>query len=241
MLLNKKVALIIGIKDDIGSATAEMMAREGAKVVIAERNLSSGQALVKKIVAHGGEAVLEEMNVTLSNHHQAAIARIVRDYGRLDVAFNNVSVDGDFFPLAQQSESMVVGVIDVNLNGMWLSMKYQIEQMLKNGGGSIVNNVSHFDSSGSPGCSLFCATKSAVATMSKVAASEYASHNIRINTISPGAYLNSLKTTSTNNYFGVRKMAEAIVWLCSDKASTITGQDLLLSSNIPIPSNRSLA
>ncbi|MEM8832581.1 MAG: SDR family oxidoreductase [Cyanobacteria bacterium P01_G01_bin.19] len=241
MLLNKKVALIIGIKDDIGSVTAEIMAREGAKVVIAERNLSDGQALAEKIVAGGGEAVYAEMNVTLSNHHQATIARIVRDYGRLDVAFNNVSVDGDFFPLAQQSENMVVGVIDVNLNGMWLSMKYQIEQMLKNGGGSIVNNVSHFDSNGSPGCSLFCATKSAVTTMSKVAASEYASNNIRINTISPGAYRNNIKTPSTNSCFDVRKMAEAIVWLCSDKASTVTGQELLLNSNMPIPGNRSLA
>jgi NAD(P)-dependent dehydrogenase (short-subunit alcohol dehydrogenase family) len=106
--------------------------------------------------------------------------------GRLDLAFNNVSVEGDRLLLAQQLEDVVAGMIDVNFNGMWLSLKYQIEQMLKNGGSAIVNNVCNFKTDGSFGCSIYRATKSAVATMSQIAAIEYARNNIRINAIASG-------------------------------------------------------
>lgn len=239
MLLEEKVALIVGIKNDIGSTTAEIMAQEGAKVVVAERNSFSGQTLVSKILAAGGEAIYQEMDVTLNRCQKALIKRVVGEYGRLDIAFNNVSVDGDFFPLAQQSEDMVAGIIDVNFNGMWLSLKYQIEQMLKNGGGAIVNNVSNFKADGSIGCSIYSATKSAVATMSQVAALEYARNNIRINTITPGLLKRSLHDSENgeisrnnsaiipvNRYATPQEIAEAIVWLCSDKASYLTGHNL---------------
>ncbi|MDJ0568197.1 MAG: SDR family oxidoreductase [Pleurocapsa sp. MO_192.B19] len=239
MLLKEKVALIVGIKNDIGSTTAEIMAQEGAKVVVAERNSFSGQTLVSKILAAGGEAIYQEMDVTLNRCQKALITRVIGEYGRLDIAFNNVSVDGDFFPLAQQSEDMVAGIIDVNFNGMWLSLKYQIEQMLKNGGGAIVNNVSNFKADGSIGCSIYSATKSAVATMSQVAALEYARNNIRINTITPGLLGRSLHDSDNgeispnnsaiipvNRYATPQEIAEAIVWLCSDKASYLTGHNL---------------
>ncbi len=234
MLLKEKVALIVGTKDEIGSVTAEIMAQEGAKVVVAEQNADSGQALVRKIVAMGGESFYQEMDVTLNLCHQNLINRIIKEYGRLDIAFNNVSVDGDFFPLARQSEDMVAGVIDVNFNGMWLSLKYQIEQMLKNGGGAIVNNVCNYTKDGNLGCSIYSATKSAVASMSRVAALEYARHNIRINTISPALPKRSPDNFNqdvgerefTHNHNTPQEIAEAITWLCSDKASSITGHNL---------------
>ena len=248
MLLKDKVALIVGTKDNIGGVTAEIMAQEGAKVVVAERNFNNGQALVRKIMARGGRAIYQEMDVTLNRCQQDLIDRIVEEYGRLDIAFNNVSVDGDFFPLAQQSEDMVAGIIDVNFNGMWLSLKYQIEQMLKNGGGAIVNNVCNYQKDGSPGCSIYSATKSAVASMSQIAALEYAGDNIRINTITPRVAKRSPDNPddewngerSQNNFAAIplnrcattQKIAESIVWMCSDRASHITGHNFPVDGSI---------
>ncbi|MEM6611971.1 MAG: SDR family oxidoreductase [Cyanobacteria bacterium P01_C01_bin.72] len=244
MMLKEKVALIVGIKDSIGSSTAEMMAEAGAKVAIADRNVERGTALVEKITAAGGEAIFLEMDVTLNRSQAASIQRIVEEYGRLDIAFNNVSIDGDSFPLTQQSEIMVAGVIDVNFNGMWLSLKYQIEQMLKNGGGVIVNNVCSLKADGSPGCSIYRATKSAVLTMSQVAAMEYSRKNIRINTISPGMLKQSPSQVNEdavacnpaivpmNRTANPQEIAQAVVWLCSDRASYITGQTLAVDGGL---------
>ena len=243
MLLEDKVALVVGIKDKIGSTTSETMAREGAKVVIADRNPARGRALAKKIVAAGGEAIFQELDVTLVRYQETLIKRIVAEYGRLDIAFNNVNVEGDCFPLAQQSEGMVAGVIDVNFNGMWLSMRFQIEQMLKNGGGAIVNNVCNFRNDGSPGCSVYRATQSAVDTMSRVAAIEYARSNIRINAIASGFLADSLEKKNgqlsanaaivpMNRGGSPQEIADTVVWLCSDKASYITGHTLFVDGGL---------
>jgi NAD(P)-dependent dehydrogenase (short-subunit alcohol dehydrogenase family) len=251
MLLKDKVALVVGIKNEIGSATAEIMAQEGAKVVIADRNPVRGQAMMQKIVAAGGEAIFQETDITLVRYQRILINRIVENYGQLNIAFNNVSVEGDRFPLAQQSEDMVAGVIDVNFNGMWLSLKYQIAQMLKNGGGAIVNNVCNFKTDGSPGCSVYRATKSAVLTMSQVAALEYARNNIRINAISTGLMENQFKSGNgrlpegyasrsqidsvfipMNRCGNPREIAETVAWLCSDKASYITGHNLSVDGGL---------
>ena len=237
MLLEDKVALVVGVKDKIGSATAVTMAREGAKVVVADRHPARGRILAKKIVAAGGEAIFQELDVTLVRYQENLMTSIVKEYGRLDIAFNNVSVEGDRFPLAQQSEGMVAGIIDVNFNGMWLSMRSQIEQMLKNGGGAIVNNVCNFRKDGSPGCSVYRATKSAVDTMSRVAAIEYARSNIRIDAIASGliadrAEMKNGKLSANaavvpmNRGGSPQEIADAVVWLCSDKASYITGHTL---------------
>lgn len=244
MLLKGKVALVVGIEDDIGSTTAEIMALEGAKVVVGDLDSYRGRAIVEKILAAGGEAIFQEIDVTLNRYQQASIETIVKHYGGLNIAFNNVSVDGDSFPLAQQSESMVARTIDTNFNGMWLSLKYQIEQMLKNDGGVIVNNVGNFKTDGSPGCSIYRATKSAVAIMSQVAAIEYARHNIRINSIVPGLlelspdnYRNGILSNNSaivplNRLVTPREIAEVVVWLCSDKASYITGQTLPIDGGL---------
>ena len=241
MLLEKKVALVVGVNDNIGSITAAKMAQEGAKVVVAERNSDSGNALVRKILAEGGQATYQKIDITLNRCQQNLIDKIVEEYGQLDIAFNNVSVDGDFFPLAQQSEDMVAGVIDVNFNGVWLSLKYQIEQMLKNGGGAIVNNVCNHQKDGSFGCSIYRATKSAVASMSQAAALEYARHNIRINTVTPGLIGRSPDDSenknssdqpqnsaaiSSNHDATPQEIAETVIWLCSDRAASITGHNL---------------
>jgi len=255
MLLKGKVALVVGTKDKIGSTTAKLMAREGAKVVVGDRNRQRGQALVSEILTSGGEAIFQEIDVTLNRYQTALIERIVSEYGRLDIAFNNVSVDGDYFPLAQQDEGMVAGIIDTNFNGMWLSMKYQIEQMLKNGGGAIVNNVCSFKADGSIGCSIYRATKSAVASMSQGAAVEYAQNNIRINAISPGvleksriffedtevngSYIANPKNILSNTITvpmgrsgQFQEIADTVVWLCCDRASFVTGQVIRVDGGV---------
>lgn len=244
MLLKEKVALVVGIKNSIGSSTAEMMAEAGAKLAIADRNIERGVALAEKIRAAGGEAIFLEMDITLNGSQADSMRRIVAEYGKLDIAFNNVSIDGDSFPLTQQSEVMVAGVIDVNFNGMWLSLKHQIGQMLKNGGGVIVNNVCSLKTDGSPGCSIYRATKSAVLTMSQVAAMEYSRKNIRINTIAPGMLQQSSSQVSEDSVFcnpaivpmnrtgNPQEIAQAVVWLCSDRASYITGQTLAVDGGL---------
>ena len=247
MLLKGKVALVVGTKDQIGSTTAKLMAQEGAKVVVGDRNHQRGETLVREIEAGGGEAIYQEIDVTLNKYQTALIERIVAEYGQLDIAFNNVSVDGDYFPLAQQDEGMVAGIIDTNFNGMWMSMKYQIQQMLKNGGGAIVNNVCSLKADGSIGCSIYRATKLAVASMSQGAAVEYAPNNIRINAISPGILEKSnisFQDTKADGDYRInakdllsnkitvpmgrngqfQEIADIVVWLCSDRASFITGQ-----------------
>lgn len=238
MLLAKKVALVVGVKNDIGRTTAEIVAEEGARVVVAERNSTHGKAVVDKIIADGGEAIYQSIDITLNRSQKALIDRITAEYGRLDVAFNNVSVDGDYFPLAQQSEDMVAGIIDVNFNGMWLSLKYQIEQMLKNDGGAIVNNVSSFKNDGSAGCSMYKATKSAVKAMSQAAALEYAANNIRINTITPGIVKRSHSSLTTdninpnlNNCVSPQQIAKTVAWLCSNYSSGITGHNLPINGS----------
>ena len=245
MLLQGKVALVVGVNDDLGSTTAEMMAKEGAKVAIAERNHVKGKALLDKISACGGEAIYQEIDITFNRSQKAAISRTISEYGRLDIAFNNVSVDGDRLPLAKQLEEMVAGVVDINFCGTWLSLKHQIGQMLKNGGGAIVNNVSEFQVNGTEGCSVYRATKSAITAMSQAAAMEYAGENIRINTISPGLlkrshydlesdreHCESPNMIPMNRYATPQEIAEAIVWLCSDKASYITGQNLSIDGGL---------
>lgn len=238
MLLKGKIALVVGIEDDIGSTTAEIMAREGAKLAIGDRNFFRAKAMADRIIAGGGEAIFQEIDVTLNKHQKALTKRVVEHYGRLDIAFNNVSTDGYSSSLAQQSEGVVARTIDTNFNGMWLSLKYQIEQMLKDDGGAIVNNVCNFRTDGSLGSSIYRATKSAVATMSQIAAIEYARNNIRINSIASGfierspyshdngASVDNSAIVPMNRLATPQEIAEAVVWLCSDRSSYITGHTL---------------
>ncbi|MEM8674163.1 MAG: SDR family oxidoreductase [Cyanobacteria bacterium P01_G01_bin.67] len=248
MLLEEKVALVVGISNDIGRVTALSMANAGAKVAIADEDSVRGEAIVRKIKQAGGKAFFHETDITLNKQVSVLINRIVEEYGGLDIAFNNVSGEGPYIPLASQPEGLVAELINFNLNGTWMCLKYEIQQMLKQNQGTIINNVSMFKSDGKPGCSIYRSTKAAVKALTESSALEYARNNIRINAISPGILqkatrlaqgLQSEEETPLSSimvplgrYGEFQEVANAVIWLSSDQSSYITGQVLRIDGGI---------
>lgn len=237
-----KVALVTGGGVGIGRTTALAFAREGAKVVIGNRSVERGEEVVKAIQVGGGEASFLRTDVISEDDVRALVEHAVSTYGRLDVAFNNAGVEGLVTPLADQTDDNFRYVMDINVKGVWLSMKYQIPQMLETGGGAIVNNSSVAGLVGFPGLGIYCASKHAVMGLTKCAALEYSAQGIRVNTVNPAVIdtamvdrlAESLETTkddlSTLHPIGrigqVDEVANAVLWLCSEKSSFVTGTDL---------------
>jgi len=234
-----KVALVTGGGAGIGRATAIGFAREGAKVVIGNRNSEAGKAVVKEIEEAGGEASFLRTDVSSEEDVKALVDHAVSRFGRLDVAFNNAGIGGAAGPTADQTSENFDEVMSINVKGVWLSMKYQIQQMLKTGGGAIVNNSSVGGLLGFPGVGIYSASKHAVMGLTKSAALEYSSHGIRVNAVNPAV----IRTAMAEGLASGRKVevdefaayhpigrigephevADAVLWLCSDKASFVTG------------------
>jgi NAD(P)-dependent dehydrogenase (short-subunit alcohol dehydrogenase family) len=250
-----KVALITGGSSGIGRATALAFAREGAKTVIASRGIERGEETVCLIRQTGGEALFVKTDVTSSAQVEALINKVVETYGHLDIAFNNVGSEGQIKPMIHQTEDNFNFVIETNLKGLWLSMKYEILQMLQQGCGAIVNNSSTAGLVGIPCASIYVASKHAVMGLTKSAALENAQSGIRINTVSPGTIeTNQMKRLleesnddikaefqrkieSVNPVGRLGKMeevAEAVLWLCSDAASFVTGQTLTVDGGYTV-------
>ncbi|MCZ6560520.1 MAG: SDR family oxidoreductase [Gammaproteobacteria bacterium] len=237
-----KVVMVTGGGVGIGRATALAFAREGGKVVIGNRNVEKGEEVVKVIRDDGGEASFLRTDVLSEDDVQALVEHAVSTYGRLDVAFNNAGVEGLIAPLADQTDDNYRYVMDINVRGVWLSMKYQIPQMLKNGGGAIVNNSSVAGLIGFPGLGIYCASKHAVMGLTKTVALEYSAQGIRCNTVNPGAIDTSMVDRLAESLDSGKddlsalhpigrigtadEVANAVLWLCSDKASFVTGTDL---------------
>ena len=237
-MLQGKVALVTGGANGIGRATVEAMTEAGAKVVIGDIDVSRGENLARKMRAMGREAIFHQADITLTRDIQSLVERTTQEFGKLDIAFNHASYNGICSPLADQQEEEVAQVIDVNIYGLWLSMKYEINQMLKNGGGTIINCSNLYGLKGYPDLSPYVASKYAVTGMTKTVALEYAQKKIRVNAIAPGLFDNSLyKMIAKNNSISrelvpldrlctKREIANAIVWLCSDLASCVTGHTM---------------
>ena len=244
MELEGKVGLVTGGTSGIGRETAVRFAKAGAKVVVAGRREPQGKETIELVRAAGGDGLFVKTDVSKASDVETLIHKAVERFGRLDVAFNNAGIEGVLVPIIRQSEEDWDRTIAINLKGVWLCLKYEIRQMLKQrGGGAIVNMASITGLIGSAGAAAYCASKHGVMGLTKAAALEYARSGIRINAVCPAA----IETSMAERIFGApevhkfvlschpigrfgraAEVAEAVVWMCSDRASFMTGQSLVL-------------
>ena len=239
-----KVALVTGGGTGIGRATALAFAREGAQVVIGNRNVQRGEETASMISKAGGTASFRRTDVLVAAEIEQLVDHAVKTYGGLDFAFNNAGVEGDIAALADQTEANFDAIMDTNVKGVWLSMKYEIPRMLQRGGGAIVNCSSVAGVIGFPNVAIYIASKHAVIGLTKTAALEYSAQGIRVNAVNP-AVIDTEMVDRLAAGLSVKKdeliplhpigrlgrveeVAEAVVWLCSAKSSFVTGHSLFV-------------
>ncbi|POM26190.1 Levodione reductase [Actinomadura rubteroloni] len=240
-----RTVLITGASGVLGRATAVAFGRAGANVVAAGRDRAELDRTVAAVERAGGTASSVTVDVTDSASVAAMVGAAVERHGRLDVAFNNAGVFGTLAPVADQDERAWSAVVDVNLKGVFLSMKHEIAAMRATGGGAIVNTSSRIGAHGRlPGASAYAASKAAVSVLTMNAAREHTGDGVRINAVSPGPIDSpmSLRPGETEADRAERmkaslpigrvadadEVAAAVLWLASDEASYVVGTDLLV-------------
>ena len=232
-----KVALITGGSFGIGRATAIAFAKKGAKIVIAD--WKENQETMDLIENSGGEAIFVKCDVSKSEDVKAMVEETINTFGQLDYAFNNAGIEGASAPTQDCTEENWDKTIDINLKGIWLCMKYEIPEMLKNRKGVIINCSSVAGLIGFQGLPAYVASKHGVIGLTKTAALENAPLGIRINAVCPGVIQTAMidrltgKTKEAIKQFTELEpvgrfgqpdeIANAVIWLCSDEASFVTG------------------
>lgn len=250
-----RVALVTGAASGIGKVAAQTFAREGASVIVStDANIEGGQETVRLIKDAGGEATFIRCDVSKAADAGALVDGCVKTYGRLDYAFNNAGIGPDgkrvpFYSIADTPEEIWDRTLDINLKGVFLCLKYEIKQMLKQNYGAIVNTASVGAVKATPGFGAYSSSKAGLLGLTRAAAIEYAASGIRVNAILPGPTERTLLlenlTASTPgerqhmmNMIPMKRvarpedMAEAVIWLCSDEASFITGQAVAIDGGM---------
>lgn len=238
-LVEGKVALVTGGGSGIGRQACLVFAREGAKVVVSDVAVEGGEETVSLIKQAGGEATFIKANVSQEAEVEALIAKTAETYGRLDCAYNNAGIAGRTARVADDTQENWDRILAINLKGVWLCLKYEILQMLKQGGGAIVNTASGAGLIGVRRTGAYVASKHGVVGLTKTAALEYAKSNIRVNAVCPGPIdtpmlrgasdrvIDAMAAAQPNGRLGQpQEIAEAVVWLCSDAASFVTGHPM---------------
>lgn len=242
-----KVAIVTGGSSGIGQATAIAFGKAGAKVVVAARRETEGAETVRLIQQAGSEAVFVKTDVSQASEIEALVNKTVETYGRLDFAFNNAGIESQPLPLHEQPLEQFDQVMNINVRGLFLSMKYEIIQMLRQGGGVIVNNSSIGGLIAFPGIAPYSASKHAVMGLTKAAALDYAKLGIRINAVNPGLISTDMMARfaagmgdaeTANQQFAAtvpmgrmgkpEEVASTVLFLCSDAASYMTGHSLVV-------------
>lgn len=233
-----RVALVTGGGSGIGRAAAQAFARNGARIVIADMATVAGEETAHMIESAGGKALFVRTDVSKGDQVEAMVAKAVDRFGRLDFAFNNAGIGSGGAPITETEEADWDRTIAINLKGVWLCMKYECAQMLRQGGGVIVNTSSMMGMVSGPGISAYSASKAGVLGLTRSVALDYARQGIRVNAVCPGsvwtpmterpearAAMERIAEATPMGRLGVpNEIADAVVWLCSDQASFITGQ-----------------
>lgn len=238
-----KVALVTGGTSGIGRTTAIAFAQHGANVVVVGRSQDEGEETVSLIRKAGTEGLFLSADLTQASEVEALFNQAVEKFGHLDCAFNNAAIEGTMEPFTEMSEANFDKIIATNLKSVWLCMKHEIQQMLKSGSGAIVNTSSMGGLVGFPLMAPYIATKHGVLGLTRSAALEYAQSDIRINAVCPGVIGNTGQTDRMTDKYDQDKddaakqnptgrlgkpeeIANAVLFLCSDAASFITGHPL---------------
>lgn len=245
-----KVALVTGAGTGIGRAAALAYAREGAKLVLAGRRKDEIEHAAQSIVAAGGAALAVVTDVSRQDEVQRLVATALDRHGRLDVAFNNAGVLGRFAPIAEQTGDDFDDVIAINLKGVWLAIKYEVQAFLEQGsGGAIVNTSSWVAQGAIAGTSAYSASKGALEALVRTVALEYGPHGIRINNINPGiidtpmargnwsddaAFVPYIQHTPLRRTGKPDDVGDVAVWLTTDEARFVTGQSILVDGGYTI-------
>jgi len=257
-----KVALVTGGSSGIGRAAALLFAREGAQVVITARGEERGRNVVREIEAAGGNALFVPGDVSQASHVTSLVERVVAMFGRLDFALNNAAgLEEPFAPMADFTEEQFDRSLTLNLKSVWLCMRQEIRQMLAQQppGGAIVNTSSINGLGGVPQAALYAAAKAGVIALTKSAALEYGGQGIRVNTLVAGAFQTPMLEDGIHRLSGgnselkeqieqryrqamplgrigrPEEAAEAVLWLCSDRASYVTGHSMIVDGGWSAP------